>query len=62
MAFYRKRVVKPDTAADIAEWIAYRKACEQARAERQEKFPVLTMENFEEAGRYEERRIRELKE
>jgi len=31
--------VRPDTPEQIAERIAYRKACEQARLERQQAFP-----------------------
>lgn len=60
MAFYKKRIVRPDTAADIAERIKNRKACEQALADVRERYPVITAENFEEANAYRERRIREI--
>jgi hypothetical protein len=58
--FYKKRIVRPDTPADIAERIAYRAACKQALAETKEQFPVLTAENFVEASAMLNQRIAEL--
>jgi hypothetical protein len=43
-----------------AQRIAYRKVAEQALAETQAKYPVLTADNFQEANDYRERRIAEL--
>lgn len=61
MAFYKKRIAdRPCTPEQIAERIAYRKAAEQAIRERQERFPVLTGENFDEAAEWQERRIQQL--
>jgi hypothetical protein len=52
--------VRPDTPEQIAERIAYRKACEQARLERQQAFPIITAENFAEKDAFQNRRIAEL--
>lgn len=61
MAFYKKRIVRPDTPQDVAERISYRNACEKARAERKAKFPVLTTQNFEEAAAFQNQRIADAK-
>jgi hypothetical protein len=55
MAFYKKCVVVRDTPAMVAERLAYRKAVEQARFDREMLFPVITAENFEAACRYQDR-------
>ena len=62
MAFYKKRIVRSDTAQDIAERIAYRKAFEQATAETLAKFSPLTIENFEAACKFKQTRIAEIQE
>jgi hypothetical protein len=60
MAFYKKRIVTRDTPALQAERLAHRAALEQARAERQRAFPVVTAENFEAAVAFQDKRIAEL--
>jgi hypothetical protein len=45
-----------------AERVAYRKAAEQALAETMAQFPTLTVENFEAANAYREKRMAELME
>ncbi len=60
MAFYKKRIVRPDTPADIAWRMANNVARDTARRETKEKFPVVTAENFQAANDYRERRIAEL--
>lgn len=61
MAFYKKRIVRPDTADDIA-WRAKDSAARAlAREEVKARFPVITPENFAEAADFQERRIRELR-
>jgi hypothetical protein len=60
MAFYKRRIVRPDMPDDVAERVRHRQASEQALAELREKFPVLTRDNFAEADRFRERRTEEL--
>lgn len=60
MAFYKKRVVRRDTEADIAERTRYREAAARALVELQERFPTITAENFAEADRFRETRTQEL--
>lgn len=64
MAYSRRhyRAVSPreDTPADVAWRLADNKAREKASAERRERYPVITPENFEEATDFQERRRREL--
>ncbi len=60
MAFYKKRIVRRDTQADIDWRIANNTAREIARHEMKKKFPTLTAENFQEACDYQERRIAEI--
>jgi hypothetical protein len=60
MAFYKKRIVRPDTPKDIAKRLAHKAACEQALAEMKERFPVLTVENFAAANAMLHQRIAEL--
>lgn len=62
MAFYSARhyrAVSPpaDTAEQIRERRIYRMASERAMAERREKFPTITGENFAAACAYQEQRI-----
>ena len=56
-AHYRRVSPKADTAADIAWRIKSRKASELALADRQAKYPTITVDNFDEAGAYQESRI-----
>jgi hypothetical protein len=60
MAFYLKRIATKDTPAMIAERIAHRAACEQARKDRELAYPVITADNFEAAAAFQEKRIAEL--
>ena len=51
-----------ETPARAEERKRHRAACEQALREREARFPVLTAENADEAIRWQEQRIRELRE
>ena len=51
MAFYKRRIVRPDTPADVEERIRYRRASERALAELHVRWPMLTVEN--EAAQHE---------
>jgi hypothetical protein len=51
---------RPDSAEEVVERRLRRAAGEQAVKERQEKFPVLTAENADEAIRFQEARIQAL--
>lgn len=55
-----RQAQRPDTAAEIDERARRIKACDQARQEREQKFPTLTPENAAEAIRWQEARIHEL--
>ncbi len=61
MAFYKKRITKPDTYEQILERHCQRKAAETALLETMFKFHPLTAENFEAADAYRKQRIQELK-
>lgn len=60
MAFYKKRVVVRDTPADVEWRHRYRAAAEQTLAELQQRFPVLSADNFEAANKFREQRLTEL--
>ena len=58
MAFYKKRIVREDTPADIQERIASRFAHDTALAATKAAFPVLTADNFAEANAFREQQIK----
>jgi hypothetical protein len=60
VAFYKKRIVRPDTDAEIAERILYAKASEQVRNEVRANFPTVTAENFNAADSFRNKRMQEL--
>ena len=55
--FYKKRIVRPDTAADVAERIRYREVAAQISKEVTARYPRLTAENFDEAWAWKQARI-----
>ncbi len=60
MNFYKKRVSRPDTPAQVAEREAYREAAALALWETHQIYAPLTAENFEKAEEYRTRRLAEL--
>jgi hypothetical protein len=60
MSFYKRRIHRNDTLADVAERMAYRIAADQALAEMAARFPILSAANFDEARRFLETRRQEL--
>lgn len=66
MAFYSRahyrRVSPPrDTPAEIAARLLDNRIREQARQEREARYPVITIENFDEACAWFESRVEELR-
>ncbi len=51
---------RPDTPAEIAWRVRHNAACEQARRETHERFPVLDSSNVDSALKFQETRINEL--
>jgi vancomycin resistance protein YoaR len=60
MAFYKKRIERRDTQADINWRLANNRAIQIAVAETKQKYPVVSADNFAEACAYQDRRIAEL--
>lgn len=59
-AHYRLVSPREDTPAEVEARRRRNGACEQVRAERLLRFPVVTAGNFQEVVDWQERRIREL--
>lgn len=58
--FYKKRIEKADTPAQVAERIAYNAACRKATADTKVRFPQITAENMDAALEYKQQRINEI--
>jgi len=60
MSFYKKRIVRLDTPADIEERIRHRNALDQVNAEIKARWPKITADNFHEVWVWKQARIAEL--
>ena len=60
MGFYLKRTVERETPALMAERLRLRAIVAQVYAEKEARWPVLTVENVLEAAKWQEDRITEL--
>jgi hypothetical protein len=60
MAFYKKRIVRQDTQADVDWRLRNNLARDQARKDTKAKFPVVTADNFADAVAYQDQRVADL--
>jgi len=60
MAFYKKRIVRPDTMQDIQERLRRNAVLEQVKQEMKDRFPTITADNFATVNDWREARIIEL--
>lgn len=49
---------RPDAPADVSERARYGRALQQASYDRRDRYPMVTVENFDAAIAYQEERIR----